>query len=263
MHSDGAFTPEIIVQKAFNAGLTAISITDHDSIAGIEETRKIAANYNIEVINGIELSAEFNGKELHILAYFFDLHNEALNMLLDFSKIERRKRAERILKKLNYNDYELSLKDVLKISKNSTIGRPHIAQVMIDKGYAINHQQAFNKYLGNHAFGYEKKVFLAPEKAFELIKSAGGISIIAHPGTLSDDNIKELIKLGVSGFEVSHPSHSKAQKAYYQKVVDQNYLIGTVGSDYHGNRHFDEANFGKFFITGIQLDNIRKRINAA
>jgi hypothetical protein len=259
-YSDGFYTPAEILDKAKENGFDAISITDHDSISGIEEATIIGKEMGIEVISGVEISSEHNGKEVHILGYFIDPLDEEFKKYLNFFREERIKRAERIVKKLNSIGLNLTFDDILAISKSSTIGRPHIARAMVEKGLVSSYHEAFNKYIGNGCPAYEKKVHISPESVYKIITDAGGLSFIAHPGYMPEETLKELIESGVDGIEVYHPSHSMQKNKFYKGIVSEYFLLESGGSDYHGGPRNDDDNFGRFYASYSVLDAMRKRL---
>lgn len=259
-HSDGFYSTSEIVNKAKQKGLDAISITDHDSTNAIEEATVLGKELGIEVIPGVEISSEHNGKEVHILGYFFDHTNKEFARYLSFFREERVKRAERIVKKLESLGLHLTFDDIISVSKNSAIGRPHIAQAMVKRELVSSYYEAFNKYIGNGCPAYEKKVHLSPESAYKIITDAGGLSFIAHPGFMQEDMLKELIESGVDGIEVYHPSHPPQKIKFYKGIVSEYYLLESGGSDYHGGQKNDDANFGKYYTTIAALDAMKKHL---
>src|SRR5690606_18384073 len=156
--SDGFYSPREIVYKAKEAGLDIISITDHDTLYAIEEAMEEGKELGIEVIPGVEISSDIKDKEIHILGYFIEPDNKELERYLSFFREERIKRAERIINKLNNLGFPIKIEDVLNVSKGSAVGRPHIAQAMLEKGFTNSYFEAFNKYIGNDCPAYEKKV---------------------------------------------------------------------------------------------------------
>jgi predicted metal-dependent phosphoesterase TrpH len=260
IHSDGFYTPTQLVKLAYEAGIEVLGITDHDSTNGIEEAVNAAAGFGIEIIPGVEISTDLRNSEVHILGYFIDPNNSELEHYLGFFREERYKRAKRIVEKLNLLGLEISIDDVLKLVNNAAIGRPHIAQALIENKQVKSYQDAFNKYLGNHAPAYEKKVHLSPQSAFKIISDAGGLSFIAHPGNMSEILIKELIEDGVDGIEVIHPSHTTERTKFYRGIVNQYYLLESGGSDFHGGKREDDKNFGKIFTKSKVVDEMRTRL---
>jgi 3',5'-nucleoside bisphosphate phosphatase len=259
-HSDGVYTPTEIVEKAKLLGLDAISITDHDNLAGIAEAMSVGSDLGVEVIPGVEISSDISDKEIHILAYFVEPDNRELNRYLEFFREERIKRAERIVGKLQNLGLYITLEDVLEKAGNSAVGRPHIAQVLLEKELISSYYEAFNKYIGNESPAYEKKVHVSPQSAFKIINDAGGLSFIAHPGYIKDSILMELIEAGVDGIEVYHPSHSSQLVKFYKGIVNEYFLLESGGSDFHGGRREDEKNFGKVYTSYASVEAMRKRL---
>jgi len=259
-HSDGYHAPEILIDKAKNQGIKILSITDHDSLNGIEEATEYAKKIGIEVIPGVEISTDIRDTEVHILGYFVDPKNKDLEHYLHFFREERYKRAIRMVKKLNILGLDITMDDVLVFAKDSAIGRPHIAQALLAKGQVKSFFEAFYKYIGNHAPAYERKVHLSPQSAFKIINDAGGLAFIAHPGNMPEILIKELIDAGVDGIEVIHPSHSPEQVKFYRGIVIEYFLLESGGSDYHGGKREDDENLGKFYTSPKVVDTMRTRL---
>lgn len=259
-HSDGFYSPVEIVSKAKERGLDTISITDHDNLAGIMEATEAGRNIGVEVIPGLEISTDVNDKEIHILAYFFEPDNKELERYLVFFREERLKRAIRMVGKLNSIGLSISIDDVLEKAKNRAVGRPHIAEVLFEKGFVSNFFEAFNKYIGNGGPAYEKKVHLSPQSAFKIINDAGGLSFIAHPGSMNEALLKDLINAGVDGIEVIHPSHSPQLNRFYKGIVNEYFLLESGGSDFHGGKREDENNLGKYTVNYSIVDEMRQRL---
>jgi 3',5'-nucleoside bisphosphate phosphatase len=259
-YSDGLYSPKEIIQKAKEAGIDIISISDHDNIAAINDAIEYGKEYGVEVIPGVEMSSDIEDKEIHILAYFFELNNKELERYLTFFREERLKRAVRIVNRLNEIGFSITIDDVLAKAKNSAVGRPHIAQAMLERGLISSYYEAFNKYIGNGCPAYEKKVHLSPQSAFKIINDAGGLSFIAHPGNMPESLLKELINAGVDGIEVIHPSHSAQQTKFYRGIVNEYFLLESGGSDFHGGKREDEGNFGKYFTAPSVVETMRKRL---
>jgi predicted metal-dependent phosphoesterase TrpH len=258
--SDGFYSTEELIYKAKDVGIEILSITDHDSVNAIEEATRIGREVGIEIIPGVEISSDLRGIEVHILGYFIDINNKELEHYLMFFREERKIRASRIVDKLNQLGLEITLEDVMKIAKNSAVGRPHIAQALLANGLVDSYQGAFNKYIKNGGPAYEKKVHLSPQSAFKIISDAGGLSFIAHPGNMSQNLIKELIDAGADGIEVIHPSHSKDLIRFYRGIVNEYFLLESGGSDFHGGKRNDEGNFGKHYTSPIVVDAMRSRL---
>ena len=258
--SDGVCSPLEIVTKAKKAGLSVISITDHDNLAGIESAAEFGKQMDVEVIPGVEISTDIEDKEVHLLGYFIDIYNDEFQKYLSFFRQERYNRALRIVKKLNNLGIHLTIESVLQKSKSGAVGRPHIAQALIEGGYVGNFYEAFDKFIGNNCPAYERKIHLSPQSALKLISDAGGLSFIAHPGYINEKILLSLINAGIDGIEVVHPSHNMNQVKYYRGIVNEYCLLASGGSDYHGGKREDEQNLGKFYVTRDNLEAMRKML---
>lgn len=259
-HSDGAYPPIELVKRAKEAGLSAISITDHDSVNGINEAIIYGKEIGVEVIPGLEISTDLDDKEIHLLAYFIDIENEELRKYLIFFRDERFHRAKRIVQKLRKLGLHITLDDVLAQAQNSSIGRPHVAYALVDLGIISNYYEAFDKYIGDNGPAYERKIHVSPQSALKLISDSGGLSIIAHPGYMKESILINLIKAGVDGIEVIHPSHNENQIKFYKGIVNQYCLLATGGSDFHGGKKGDGNNLGKYFISPNHLEAMRNML---
>ncbi len=259
-YSDGTMSPEEIIDNAINLGVKSISITDHDSISSQYVTKNI---YNdIEVIPGIEISAEFEDIELHILGYFIDINNlELINTVNKLNK-ERIERINEILFKLKKEDISLNIED-LGVDLNATVGRSHVANAMVKKGYYDSYKAAFTNHLVKGKEAYVKGYKLNYKEAIQVINNAGGIPVLAHPGqiykSLAVENIiKNLKFFGLKGIEVYHPSHSKEQSNNFYNLARKYKLLITGGSDFHGKEGLKENLIGSY---GINEDLLNKLIN--
>ncbi|MHB1688563.1 MAG: PHP domain-containing protein [Ignavibacteriaceae bacterium] len=259
-HSDGALTPKELIRKAKDSGIDVLGITDHDNLAAFKEATEYGKEIGVEVIPGVEISTDVEDKEVHILAYFIEPENQELERYLLFFREERMKRAARIIINLNSLGFNISIDDVLEISKYSAVGRPHIAQAMLAKGLISSYYEAFNKYIGNGCPAYEKKVHLSPQSAFKIISDAGGLSFIAHPGYMQESLLKELITAGVDGIEVVHPSNNPQQVKFYRGIVNEYFLLESGGSDFHGGKREDDDNLGKYFTSISVVEAMRQRL---
>lgn len=259
-HSDGYYSPIELIQLVKDARIDVISITDHDNLSAIHDAASIGKEFGIEVIPGLELSSDIGDREVHILGYFVDPDNQELERYLKFFREERLKRAIRIVNKLKSLGFTISIEDVLEQAKNSAIGRPHIAQALLNKGLISNYYEAFNKYIGNNCPAYEKKVHISPQSVVKIISDAGGLSFIAHPGNMPESLLKELIEGGIDGIEVVHPSHNRHQEKFYKGIVNEYFLLESGGSDFHGGKREDEDNLGKYFTTSSALEAMRNRL---
>ena len=261
-YSDGILEPAELLQLAKEKNISAIGITDHDTVEGLEEAILSGKALNIEVVPGLELSTDLDGEEIHLLGYFIDYKNSELKKYLNFFKTERLERAKRILSKLEKLGIHLKLKDVKQIAKNSPICRPHIARLMVEKQIVTSFYSAFHKYIGDGAPAAEKKIHVSPQSAIKIINDAGGFAFIAHPGNMNEDTLKRLINLGIDGIEVIHPSHKKYQQRFYRGIVSQYCLLESGGSDYHSGLRNDDENFGKYFLPYSVFEKLKNMLHS-
>lgn len=234
--SDGVYSPKEIVEKAHQLDLNVIAITDHDCVKGYRQGRTYANKYGIEIIPGVEISTYYNDYELHILGYFINVKNRNLKVMLRFLQAGRYKRAEKIVKNLNKFGIRINIKDIYKQSaKSGVIGRPHIANAMLEGGYIGNYNDAFVDYIGNDGPAYVQKPSYTPAQVINIVHSAGGATILAHPGILNNDFlIPDLVDMGLDGLEAFHPFHSSVQRDTYLMLAEKYNLLVTGGSDFHG-----------------------------
>jgi hypothetical protein len=233
--SDGTYTPEELVSQSLKNGLSAIAVVDHDTVLGIEPAIEIGNEKQVEVLPGIELSAESGGAEVHILGYLIDYKKEILLEKLDFLKKNRVERIYKIVDKLNNIGVALEADSVFKISGGGTVGRLHVARAMVKKGVVRSVGEAFGKYIGDKGPGYVCNFRFSPEEAIKLIKDVGGIPVLAHPYTLSNDElIPEFVNAGLMGLEVYYPEHTQSMINFYLGLAKKYNLLVTGGSDCHG-----------------------------
>ena len=259
-HSDGVYSSCELIQKVAEAGLDLVSITDHDSINGIEKAVECGKDLGVEVISGLEISTDINDKEIHLLGYFIDIQSDELLKYLSFFREERFHRACRIVKKLQKLGLKITIDDVMDQAKNSAVGRPHIAYAMVELGLINDYYEAFEKYLGDRGPAYERKIHVSPQSALKLINDAGGLSFIAHPGFMDEVTLLHLIKSGIDGIEVIHPSHKPFQQKFYKGIVSQYCLLESGGSDFHGGKKGDNENLGSYYISQLQVEAMKKML---
>lgn len=234
--SDGLLSPEEVIWWANKIKLKAISITDHDTINGVAK----AINSNInkdtpEIVPGIELNSDFYGEEVHVLGYYIDYTDVGfLNKLKEIQQ-SRYTRAINIIKKLKGLNINISTEQVFNASKGESIGRPHIARILVEKGYANDVKDAFNKYIGIDSPAYVERYKLTTKQAVSIINNVGGIPVLAHPGLLKKKTvINELLEQGFKGIEVYHSKHDKKITNQLLEIAINKNLIITGGSDCHG-----------------------------
>lgn len=244
--SDGSFTPAEIIDHAQKLNLAAIAITDHDSIDGSREALRIGIPPSLNFLTGVEISAAhppfFPGSgSFHILGYDIHLDNRDLNQALSKLQDARRNRNPSILKRLNKLGFQISLDEVNQEVGEGQLGRPHIAYAMVKKGFVTSIDEAFDKYLGTRGPAYVDKYRIECEQAIQIIRTAGGVPVLAHPALLDIENnqkldalLQNLMKIGLAGIEVYYPGHSPQQIRQYTELARKHGLLMTGGTDFHG-----------------------------
>ena len=233
--SDGALTPEEVVEYAHKVGLAAIGITDHDVTDGIEIAQNTASKYELEIVPGVELSSDYGKKEVHILGYYMNCKNEEFQKKLSLFRKARYERAKEMVKRLKSLGMEIDFGRVEEIAGKGSIGKPHIAQVLVEKGYVSSIPGAAWKYLGSGGPVSVPKYKLRSSEAIDIILSAGGIPVLAHPaGTKVDELIPQLVKNGLMGLEAYDAINPPSVARYYISLAKKYGLLVTGGSDCHG-----------------------------
>lgn len=234
--SDGAYSPASLVKRSQEIGLDLISITDHDTA---DAYGMIPDNLMpLRILPGMEISSQHQGNDVHILAYGYDIRNEGLRDMTEMYLIGRRERAIKMIKLLGELDMHITLEDVVKVAgSRELIVRPHIAQILVAKGYCQNKNEAFDKYIGNFKPAYVPKPEVSVPDALKVIHGAGGLAVIAHPGKLAKPTyLEEFIPMGIDGIEVWHPDHYQWEIDNFIRLAQKNGLYMTGGSDFHGEQ---------------------------
>jgi len=235
--SDGTDDPARLVEIAASLGLQAISLTDHDSVEGVEEARDAGRRHGVRVLPGAEFSAEFLGHEIHLLAYGFDPDSPGLRRALEGRRREREQRAEGIVERLNELGIPLTMARVREAAAGASLGRPHVADALLRARAVSTLQEAFDRLLnpGRPAFVPRSRFSLS--EAREVTEAAGGVLVLAHPHlNLSSGNIQALVDAGIDGLETSHPKLKPSQCRELARLAAEKGILGTGGSDFHGER---------------------------
>ena len=241
--SDGTETPSHLIEMAKNIGLAAIALTDHDTVSGVQEFLDAGQGSGIKAIPGVEISSWDRSKELHIVGLFIDPRNEELVNFLEKMREERLLRNRLIIHKLQTLGYSISEDEVAVVAGGESIGRPHIAQVLIEKGYFADIQEVFDTLLKRGKRGYIARNLKRPAVVCQLIHDAGGVAIWAHPvsGQHSGERayvkkmLKGLIPAGIDGVETFYTTFNRNQTALLEELAEANGLLKSGGSDYHGS----------------------------
>jgi 3',5'-nucleoside bisphosphate phosphatase len=241
--SDGVDSPARVVELAVQAGLAAIAITDHDTVSGIAEALEQGQRLGIEVIPGVEISTVAFGQDIHVLGYDMDIHDRLFLQRLGELRQVRERRNQLMIDRLRELGMNVTLEEVVRIANKlspgeESVGRPHIAELLVLKGYTATVQDAFHMYLGKTGSAYVNPPRIRPEEAIDWIHEAGGAAVLAHPGLYHQDElVEELARYGLDGIEAYHSDHSREDEVNYAELADKFGLIVTAGSDYHGERN--------------------------
>lgn len=238
--SDGDHSPTELIAHAKEIGLTAIAVTDHDTLAGLEEAIEAGQRYGVEVVPGIELSAEIDYGQCHILGLLVEPDSQIVRNRLDEVLNNRRLRNEKIMAKIRAHGVDATLEEVEAESGGEVVARPHFAKVLLKKGFVASMQEAFDKHLTPGGTFYVDRVRLSPEECIALIHQAGGVAILAHPNNLKRDpiateaKIRELMAVGLDGFEARYNLHTPEENRYYLELAERLGAVTSGGSDFHG-----------------------------
>lgn len=262
--SDGTFTPTELVDLAVERNLAGVAITDHDTLEGLDEATEAAAE-RIELVPGIEFSAEYDGASLHVLAYWIDPANDALRAELRRLTDTRYRRGEMMVEKLRELGYQIEFERVRQIAGGDTIARPHVAQAMVESGIVPNEKAAFSdELIADGGRAWVPKHALHPLDALALIAGAHGVCVLAHPGmwkgqgSVPDELIEAMADGGMVGLEVDHPDHDPEQRARYRAIAERLDLVPTGASDCHGHR-YEPVRLGCETTDGDRFAELRRR----
>ncbi len=243
VHSDGTTTIEHNVREAVALGLEGLAVTDHDTMAGCDEAFDAADGTGLQIVPGTEFSAEHEGWSVHVLGFWIDAADDALTSELDRLRNERVHRARAIVERFVALGIDVSFDRVQQIAGAAPVGRPHIAQAVVEAGGAADTREVFDRYLADGGPANVPKHAVDPCRAVELLRGAGGVAVLAHPGLyaqregqagISTDVIEAMAGVGLVGIEAEHPDHTSVQRAHYGDVARALGLVVTAGSDYHG-----------------------------
>jgi len=245
--SDGRFSPQELVSMAASSGLEAIAITDHDSVEGVAPALLAAQEFpSLKVIPGVEVSTDVPHGEVHILGYFIDYGDPELISTLEGLRSSRRLRAQRMIAKLANLGIHIEWERVQEIAGDGSIGRPHIAQAILERGYVSSPKEAFVKYISREGPAYVERKKMTPEQAVELVVKTGGLPVLAHPADI--DRLEELIprlqKVGLVGIEAYYNGYQSKLVKYLASLARKYGLIASGGSDYHGLEGVSETALG-------------------
>lgn len=233
--SDGRLAPAALVRLAIEVGLQAIAITDHDTLAGLEPARAAAQGLALTVVPGLEVGAEQDGHEVHVLGYFCR-GGAALRDLFQGQRLARRQRMRRMIERLRQNGVDVSWSQVEAAAEGEVLTRPHLARALVAAGQASDMADAFRRFLVPGAPGYAPRPHLSPAEAVAAIRADGGVPVLAHPALIGDDGIvADVVAAGLAGIEAWHSDHTPADQQRYAELAARHDLVATGGSDFHGD----------------------------
>ena len=234
--SDGNDSPRELVDRAVAAGIGILAISDHDNLAAILEARDHAAAKGLTLITATELSCQFDGVDVHVLAYGVELDHSDLNLRLASFRSTRDRRGELMVEKLARNGITISIERVREIAGNGSLGRPHVARALVEAGVVPTIEDAFREYLREGRIGWVDKERFRIDEAVELVRRAGGLTSIAHPSLYADHRrlVPRLLDMGIDGIEIMHPDVGGDDRHHYKRLAADRGKITTGGSDDHG-----------------------------
>lgn len=264
--SDGSFTPEELILEAKRVGLSAIAITDHDSISGIKKAAPIAAEQGIELIPGVELSTDYNGKEVHVVGLYVDIENEYFLSKIKEFKGNRDNRNVIMVENLQKEGFSITMEDLVAENPDCVITRANIARYLYEHGMIPTIQTAFEKYIGDNCKCYVNRFKITPMDGVRLIKEAGGTAILAHPLLyhMSDATLQKMVnemkEAGLDGIEAIYCTYTPNEERQMKKFAQENQLLVSGGSDFHGTTKPNlnlGTGYGKLYIPYEVLENIK------
>jgi hypothetical protein len=241
--SDGTFRPAEVIRLAAERELDVVALTDHDTTDGLAEALDTGAEVGVEVVPGVELSAEYQRTSVHVLCYWMDVDSPELQTELRRLRDERFRRGELMVERLHELGFDVSFERVKQIAGGGNIVRPHVAQAMVEAGIVETEKQAFDEWIGDGRPAHVPKHALDPVDAVALIRSAGGVCVLAHPGMWGDQSsvppelIESMASAGMVGLEVDHVDHTPDRREHYRAMAARLGLVATGGSDCHGTRY--------------------------
>lgn len=260
-HSDGTFSAEEVVRCAKELGLAAISVTDHDIVSAVPEAIAVAGS-DLEVIPGVEMTAVFRDRELHILGYGVRIADPEFSAFLDRMQEYRLDRIRKMTGRARELGCTVTYDEVMAIAGPGSVGRPHLAEAMVKKGFVGSPKEAFDKYLKDDGPCFVKGATLTVAEAVKLIRAAGGVAVLAHPHRLVEDAwMPELIEAGIQGIEVYHSDHDAQTAEKYRRMAVAGNLLITGGSDCHGHRKQKGPLIGSVKVPYDLLDRLKAKFS--
>jgi len=245
--SDGRFSPAELVAKAAGQGMEVMAITDHDSVEGVAPALEaVRAFPSLKVIPGVEIGTDVPDGEVHVLGYFINYLDDALVDKLADLRDSRRTRAKKMIAKLGHLGVHIEWERVEEIAGSGSVGRPHVAQAIMEKGYVQSLKEAFARYIGRNGPAYAEREKMTPQQVVELVVRVGGLPVLAHPADIEDleEVIPRLQRAGLAGMEVYYNAYASVTIQHLASLARKHHLIATGGSDFHGLEHLTETPMG-------------------
>lgn len=259
--SDGQYPAPQVAQRALAAGVAVWALTDHDSVAALETAAAAAAALGVRFVPGIELSVQLDRREIHILGHFVDPGSTALRAFEDLLAEKRRVRMGEIIHKLASLGVALAPEEIERFSGGKTLGRPHVARAMVEKGIVATVKEAFDRFLGEGRPAYVGRYRLTAQEAIALVAGAGGVATLAHPGVnkIERGDLERLGRWGLAGVETYHPDHNPSVRDKYLRIARELDLVPTAGSDYHGEAVAPDRHLGTVTMSPDELERLEAR----
>ena len=265
--SDGTDAPAEAVEKARTLGLEAIALTDHDTVSGVAEAVRAGEQLGVEVVPGIEVSSDYRDNNIHVLGYFIDPEADALRQVMDWIRVERIARNEYVVNKMADDGFDISMEELRRMYPDAVLGRPHMAEFLVKKGYVSSIREGFALYLGEGKKYYLPKRRISLARAVDTILASGGLAVLAHPLQYRYplEEVIEMIEyarsLGVKALECYYSEHSPEDERWLLARAEEYGLGVSGGSDYHGTRKTHIAmgrGMGNLAIPRRVLDELKK-----
>jgi predicted metal-dependent phosphoesterase TrpH len=257
--SDGLLPPADLVALARHHGVEVLAVADHDTTDGVDPAADAGARLGVDVIPAVEINTDTEGGDVHILGYYVHHHEPWFQQFLRRLREGRERRAERMVEKLNALGIPLDVARVRALA-GGAVGRPHVARALVEAGVVATTEEAFQKYLGRSGPAYVERVSVTPAQAVAIIRQAGGIPVLAHPGWgVSDELITDLVACGLEGLEVYYPDHTPAQVEHYLALARDLGLLVTGGTDFHGKDLATRTPPGSQYVPQEVVERLRER----
>ncbi|MCE9666948.1 PHP domain-containing protein [Myxococcus stipitatus] len=262
--SDGQYTPDELMSRAAAAGVTVLAVTDHDTVAGLEAAGEAARRHGMVLVPGIEVSAFVLGKEVHILGHFVRPDDEELARFATRLRAERERRMEAMVERMRQLGFPVRMEHVRAVAGDAQLGRPHLARVLVDQGWAVDMKAAFDRFLGTRGMAWVDRFKLEGAQAIRLIRKAGGTATLAHPAASKVERmeLRELAKAGLAGLEMQQVDPNPGIHKKYLALAREFDLVPTAGSDFHGEAVAPEHRLGSADMPAELFAKLQARASA-